>query len=40
MKRFLLSIISLLVLAGALVACGSSVKLADVPVEDKSASTR
>ncbi|GBU15421.1 peptidoglycan-associated lipoprotein [Polaromonas sp.] len=35
MKRFFLSVISFLVLAGALVACGSSVKLADVPVEDK-----
>lgn len=40
MKRFLLSIVSFLVLAGALVACGSNVKLADVPVEDKSASAR
>ena len=40
MKRFLLAIVSCLVLAGSLVACGSSVKLADVPVEDKSASAR
>lgn len=40
MKRFLLSIVTFLVLAGVLAACGSSVKLADVPVEDKSASTR
>ena len=39
MKRFLFSIISSLVLAATLVACGSNVKLADVPVEDKSAST-
>ena len=39
MKRFLFSIISSLVLAATLVACGSNVKLQDVPVEDKSAST-
>jgi len=39
MKRFLFSIISSLVLAATLVACGSNVKLADVPVEDKSASS-
>jgi peptidoglycan-associated lipoprotein len=38
MKRFLSSIISCLVLAATLVACGSNVKLQDVPVEDKSAS--
>jgi peptidoglycan-associated lipoprotein len=38
-KRFFSSIISSLVLAAALVACGSNVKLADVPVVDKSAST-
>jgi peptidoglycan-associated lipoprotein len=36
MKRTLYSIISSLVLLVALTACGSSVKLADVPVEDKS----
>ena len=40
MQRFLFSIISSLVLAATLVACGSNVKLADVPVEDKSASSR
>lgn len=40
MKRVLFSIISSLVLAATLVACGSNVKLADVPVEDKSASTK
>lgn len=39
MKRFLYSSISSFVLAGALVACGSNVKLQDVPVEDKSASS-
>ncbi len=39
MKRFLSSIISSLVLAATLVACGSNVKLQDVPVEDRSAST-
>lgn len=39
MKRFLSSIISSLVLAATLVACGSNVKLQDVPVEDKSASS-
>ena len=38
MKRFFYSAVSSLVLAGALVACGSNVKLQDVPVEDKSAS--
>ena len=38
MKRFFSSIISYLVLATALVACGSNVKLQDVPVEDRSAS--
>jgi len=37
MKRFIFSIISPLLLAATLVACGSNVKLADVPVEDKSA---
>ena len=40
MKRILFSIISSLVLAATLVACGSNVKLADVPVEDKSASSK
>lgn len=39
MKRFLFSIISSLVLAATLVACGSNVKLQDVPVEDRSSST-
>ena len=39
MKRFLYSVISSFFLAGALVACGSNVKLQDVPVEDKSASS-
>lgn len=38
MKRFFSSIISCLVLATALAACGSNVKLQDVPVEDRSAS--
>lgn len=40
MKRTVFSILSSLILATTLVACGSSVKLADVPVEDKSASSR
>ncbi|MEO7953792.1 MAG: peptidoglycan-associated lipoprotein Pal [Polaromonas sp.] len=40
MKRILFSIVSSLVLAGSLVACGSNVKLADVPVEDRSASSK
>ena len=40
MKRILFSIISSLVLASALVACGSNVKLADVPVQDKSSSSK
>ena len=39
MKRFLFSIISSLVLVATLVACGSNVKLQDVPVEDRSSST-
>ncbi|CAM3627411.1 peptidoglycan-associated lipoprotein Pal [Polaromonas hydrogenivorans] len=39
MKRFLSSVISSLVLAASLVACGSNVKLQDVPVEDRSASS-
>ncbi|MDB5884268.1 MAG: OmpA domain protein [Polaromonas sp.] len=37
MKRIFSSIIPALVLAVTLVACGSNVKLQDVPVEDKSA---
>ncbi|MEO5658875.1 MAG: peptidoglycan-associated lipoprotein Pal [Polaromonas sp.] len=40
MKRFLYSIISSLILAATLVACGSNVKLQDVPVVDKSASSQ
>lgn len=40
MKRFLYSIISYLLLAATLVACGSNVKLQDVPVVDKSASSQ
>ena len=40
MKRILFSIISSLVLATTLVACGSNVKLADVPVQDKSSSSK
>ena len=39
MKRFFYSVISSFVLASALVACGSNVKLQDVPVEDRSASS-
>ena len=39
MKRFFSSIISYLVLVTALAACGSNVKLQDVPVEDRSASS-
>ena len=39
MKRFFSSIISYFVLATALAACGSNVKLQDVPVEDRSASS-
>jgi peptidoglycan-associated lipoprotein len=39
MKRFLLSIISSLVLVATLAACGSNVKLQDIPVEDKSGSS-
>lgn len=35
MKRFLFSIISTLSLSAALVACGSNVKLEDVPVENR-----
>ena len=40
MNRTLFSIISSLVLASALVACGSNVKLAEVPVQDKSSSSK
>lgn len=40
MKRTLFSFISSLVLLAALTACGSNVKLADVPVEDRSAGTK
>lgn len=36
MKRFIFSIISSLVVATTLVACGSNVKLQDTPVEDRS----
>ena len=36
MKRFLISAISSVAMAAALVACGSNVKLSDVPVEDRS----
>lgn len=39
MKRVLFSILSTLTLSLALVACGSSVKLSDVPVEDRAASS-
>lgn len=40
MKRVLFSTISSLVLAATLAACGSNVKLDDVPVEDRTASTK
>jgi peptidoglycan-associated lipoprotein len=40
MKRFFSSVISYLVLATALVACGSNVKLQDVPVEDRSTTSQ
>lgn len=36
MKRFLISAASTIVMTAALVACGSNVKLNDVPVEDRS----
>jgi peptidoglycan-associated lipoprotein len=39
MKRILYSIISSLVLAATLTACGSNVKLNDVPVEDRTGQT-
>jgi peptidoglycan-associated lipoprotein len=38
MKRFLVSTVSSLILAATLAACGSSVKLQDTPVEDRSGS--
>jgi peptidoglycan-associated lipoprotein len=40
MKRTIFSIISSLVLAATLAACGSSVKLDDVPVEDRTGTTQ
>ena len=40
MNRTLFFFISSLVLASAFVACGSNVKLADVPVQDKSSSSK
>jgi peptidoglycan-associated lipoprotein len=40
MKRVLFSIISSLVLAATLAACGSNVKLDEVPVEDRTASAK
>lgn len=40
MKRFLSSAISSVLLAATLAACSSNVKLEDVPVEDRTASTR
>lgn len=40
MKRILFSIVSSLVLAATLAGCGSSVKLSDVPVEDRTASAK
>lgn len=40
MKRILFSVLSSLVLAASLVACGSNVKLADAPVEDRSSSSK
>ncbi|MBG6072002.1 MULTISPECIES: peptidoglycan-associated lipoprotein Pal [unclassified Polaromonas] len=40
MKRFFSFVISYLVLATALVACGSNVKLQDVPVEDRSTTSQ
>ena len=39
MKRFFRSIVSSVFLAGVLVACGSNVKLQDVPVEDRAANS-
>lgn len=40
MKRLLFSLVSPLVVAATLSACGSSVKLQDVPVEDRATSSR
>jgi len=40
LKRILFSIISSVALAATLVACGSSVKLSDVPVEDRTATAK
>lgn len=40
MKRTIFSIISSLVLAATLAACGSNVKLDDVPVEDRTGQTQ
>jgi len=40
LKRVLLSIFSSLALAATLVACGSNVKLSDVPVEDRTATAK
>lgn len=37
MKRFRISLVSSLILAGALAGCGSSVKLQETPVEDRAA---
>lgn len=39
MKRVLFSLVSTITLSAALVACGSSVKLDDVPVEDRTATS-
>ncbi len=39
MNRFLFSMVSSLVLAATLAGCGSNVKLNDVPVEDRTASS-
>lgn len=39
MKRVLFSILSVVTLSAALVACGSNVKLDDVPVESRTATT-
>lgn len=39
MKRFFLSVLSALTLSAALVACGSNVKLSDVPVETRTGNT-
>ena len=39
MKRFFLSVFSAITLSAALVACGSNVKLSDVPVETRTGGT-